>query len=131
MRAAQKRLAAELTTLIHGADQTAAVELASSALFGRGELTGLDEGTLAAALGETQIAEYDAGAAPTIVELLVDSGLVAGSKAARRAIDEGGAYVNNVKVDSEEAILAASDALAGGHFVLRRGKKTVGILSVE
>lgn len=124
LRAAQKRLAAELTTLIHGADQTAAVELASSALFGRGELTGLDEGTLAAALGETQIAEYDAGAAPTIVELFVDSGLVAGSKAARRAIDEGGAYVNNVKISDADWTPSADDLLHGRWLVLRRGKKT-------
>ncbi|WP_424326337.1 tyrosine--tRNA ligase, partial [Gordonia sp. (in: high G+C Gram-positive bacteria)] len=70
LRTAQKRLAQELTTLIHGADQTAAAELASQALFGRAELSGLDEATLAAALGETGVAQFDAGSTPTIVELL-------------------------------------------------------------
>lgn len=123
-RAAQKRLAAEMTTLIHGAEQTAAVELASQALFGRAELDGLDEATLAAAVGETSIAAYPAGAQPTIVELLVDSGLEAGNKAARRAIESGGAYVNNQKVTDAEWTPSGDDLLHGRWLVLRRGKKT-------
>ena len=124
LRLAQKRLASELTTLIHGAEQTAAVELASQALFGRAELAGLDEATLSAALSETGVAEYETGATPTIVELLVDSGLATGNKAARRAIDEGGAYVNNVKVTDADWTPAADDLLHGRWLVLRRGKKT-------
>ncbi|WP_422558378.1 tyrosine--tRNA ligase [Gordonia sp. (in: high G+C Gram-positive bacteria)] len=124
LRTAQKRLAAEMTTLIHGAEQTAAVELASQALFGRAELDGLDEATLAAAVGETQIAEYPAGAQPTIVELLVDSGLETGNKAARRAIESGGAYVNNQKVTDVEWTPAGEDLLHGRWLVLRRGKKS-------
>ena len=124
LRAAQKRLAAEMTTLIHGAEQTAAVELASQALFGRAELDGLDEATLAAAIGETQIAEYAAGARPTIIELLVDSGLETGNKAARRAVESGGAYVNNEKITDAEWVPADDDLLHGRWLVLRRGKKT-------
>ncbi len=124
LRAAQKRLAAELTTLIHGAEMTAAAELASQALFGRGELEGLDEGTLSAALTETGVAEFAEGATPTIVDLLVESGLAAGNKAARRAIDEGGAYVNNVKVTDSEWTPSSDDLLHGRWLVLRRGKKT-------
>lgn len=124
LRTAQKRLAQELTTLIHGADQTAAAELASQALFGRAELSDLDEGTLAAALGETGIAEFSAGAEPTLTELLVESGLATGNKAARRAVDEGGAYVNNVKVTDADWKPAADDLLFGKWLVLRRGKKT-------
>ncbi|MCF8570650.1 tyrosine--tRNA ligase [Gordonia sp. HY002] len=124
LRLAQKRLAAELTTLIHGADMTAAAELASQALFGRAELDGIDEGTLSAALSETGIAEFDAGAAPTIVELLVASGLATGNKAARRAVDEGGAYVNNVKITDAEWAPTSDDLLHGRWLVLRRGKKT-------
>lgn len=123
-RAAQKRLAAEMTTLIHGPAQTASVELASQALFGRADLDGLDEDTLAAALAETGIADYSDGATPTLVELLVDSGLATGNKAARRSIDEGGAYVNNVKVTDPEWTPAAGDLLHGRWLVLRRGKKT-------
>ncbi|MGB6246273.1 tyrosine--tRNA ligase [Gordonia sp. (in: high G+C Gram-positive bacteria)] len=124
LRTAQKRLAQELTTLIHGADQTAAAELASQALFGRAELSGLDETTLAAALGETGVAQFDAGSTPTIVELLVESGLATGNKAARRAIDEGGAYVNNTKVTDADWTPAGDDLLFGKWLVLRRGKKT-------
>ena len=124
LREAQKRLAQELTTLIHGADQTAAAELASKALFGRAELTDLDESTLAAALGETGVTEFAADAEPTIVELLVQSGLADSNKAARRAVDEGGAYVNNVKVTDVDWKPAATDLLFGQWLVLRRGKKT-------
>ncbi|WP_440712672.1 tyrosine--tRNA ligase [Gordonia sp. FQ] len=124
LRTAQKRLAEEMTNLIHGPEHTAAAQLASQALFGRAELDGLDEATLAAALGETGVAEYPAGAQPTIVELLVDSGLADSNKAARRAIDEGGAYVNNAKVTDADWTPGAGDLLHGRWLVLRRGKKT-------
>ncbi|UEA58820.1 tyrosine--tRNA ligase [Gordonia otitidis] len=125
LRLAQKRLAAEMTTLIHGAANTRAVELASQALFGRGELTELDESTLAAALGETTVADYS-GDAPTIIELLVDSGLSESNKAARRAISEGGAYVNNVKITDAEWRPTSEDLLHGRWLVIRRGKKSFG-----
>ncbi|MFW0793058.1 tyrosine--tRNA ligase [Gordonia sp. CPCC 205515] len=123
LRIAQKRLAAEMTTLIHGAEHTAAAELASQALFGRAELSGLDEGTLAAAVGETSVAEYDE-ARPTLVQLLVDTGLSESNKAARRAIGDGGAYVNNVKISDPEWQPADSDLLHGRWLVVRRGKKS-------
>ncbi|KNA91778.1 tyrosine--tRNA ligase [Gordonia sp. w5E2] len=123
LRLAQKRLAAEMTTLIHGAANTHAVELASQALFGRAELTDLDESTLAAALGETTIAEYSSDA-PTLVGLLVDSGLSESNKAARRAIGEGGAYVNNTKITDPEWTPGTSDLLHGRWLVIRRGKKS-------
>ncbi|WP_439029022.1 tyrosine--tRNA ligase [Gordonia terrae] len=123
LRQAQKRLAAEMTTLIHGEDHTAAVQLASQALFGRGDLGDLDESTLAAALGETSIAEYP-DARPTIIELLVNTKLSESNKAARRAVSEGGAYVNNVKIDDPEWQPADSDLLHGRWLVVRRGKKS-------
>ena len=91
-RAAQRRLAAELTTLVHGEEATAAVEHASQALFGRGELDRLDESTLAAALRETAVAELKPGGPDGIVDLLVASGLSDSRGAARRTIGEGGAY---------------------------------------
>ena len=123
LRLAQKRLAAEMTTLIHGAAHTAAAELASQALFGRAELADLDEGTLAAAVGETTVADY-AGTSPTLVELLVDTGLSESNKAARRAIGEGGAYVNNVKMSDADWRPEAGDLLHGRWLVIRRGKKS-------
>lgn len=123
-REAQRRLARELTTLVHGEAATTAVELASQALFGKAELKDLDERTLAGALQETTIAEIPAGEEPTIVDLLVASGLCESKGAARRAIKEGGAYVNNERVSSEEWQPSAEDLLHGKWLVLRRGKKT-------
>jgi tyrosyl-tRNA synthetase len=128
-RAAQRRLAQEFTTLVHGSAATASVELASQALFGRGELSGLDEPTLSAALrevsGATAVAELKPGEPDGIVDLLVASGLAASKGAARRNIAEGGVSVNNVRIVSEEWVPAASDFLFGSWLVLRRGKRNV------
>ena len=120
---AQRRLAREMTNLVHGEEATAAVELASQALFGRAELTDLDEKTLASAVSETEVFEVGAGEPRTIVDLLVGSGLVDSRGAARRAIKEGGAYVNNERIASEEWEPAEGDLLHGSWLVLRRGKK--------
>ncbi len=122
-RAAQKRLALEVTTLVHGTAATQAAIDASEALFGRGELSALDAGTLQAAIAELPSARGGAGSG--IAQLLVDSGLVASSSEARRAISQGGVYVNNVAVRSEDQALMASDLLHGRFAVLRRGKKTL------
>ena len=122
-RQAQRRLAQEMTNLVHGKDATRAVELAAQALFGRAELTELDEGTLAGALSETTIAEIGADDPRTIVDLLVATGLVESKKAARRAVNEGGAYVNNQRITSDEWQPTNEDLLHGRWLVLRRGKK--------
>lgn len=122
-REAQRRLAQEMTNLVHGKDATHAVELAAQALFGRAELTELDEKTLAGALSETTIAEIGANDPRTIVDLLVASGLVESKKAARRAVNEGGAYVNNQRITSDEWQPTNEDLLHGRWLVLRRGKK--------
>jgi tyrosyl-tRNA synthetase len=124
-RAAQRRLARELTTLVHGEAATAAVELASQALFGRGELGELDEPTLAAALREASVAELKPGGPDSITDLLVASGLSGSKGAARRTIGEGGAYVNNVRIDSEEWVPQPTDFLHGRWLVLRRGKRNI------
>jgi tyrosyl-tRNA synthetase len=124
-RAAQRRLARELTTLVHGADAPEAVEHASAALFGRGELERLDESTLAAALRETSVAELPPGGPDTIVDLLVATGLSASKGAARRTIAEGGVSVNNVRIDSEEWVAESSHFLHGRWLVLRRGKRNI------
>jgi tyrosyl-tRNA synthetase len=127
-RAAQRALAEELTTLVHGAGQTAAVVAASRALFGQGELADLDEKTLTAALSEVphiQVAELG-----PVVDLLAEVGLVASKSAARRTVKEGGAYVNNVKVAAEDAVPAKEDLLHGRWLVLRRGKKNLAAVEV-
>ncbi|MFF0491063.1 tyrosine--tRNA ligase [Nocardia sp. NPDC004068] len=124
-REAQRRLAAEMTNLVHGEANTRAVQLASQALFGRGDLHELDEGTLSAALseaaGEGGVAV--AGTDATIVDLLVASGLSESRGAARRAVNEGGASVNNTRVSDPEWTPGDSDFLHGSWLVLRRGKK--------
>ena len=122
-RAAQRRLAQEMTDLVHGEEATKAVELAAQALFGKAELSELDEKTLAGALSETTVAEVAAGEPRTIVDLLVASGLADSKGAARRTIKEGGAYVNNQRIESAEWEPSAEDLLHGSWLVLRRGKK--------
>jgi tyrosyl-tRNA synthetase len=124
-RAAQRRLAGELTTLVHGEHATESVEHASQALFGRGELTRLDEPTLRGALRETSIAELSSGTPDGIVDLLVATGLSQSKAAARRTIAEGGVYVNNSKIEDEEWAPQASDFLHGQWLVLRRGKRNI------
>ncbi|MEZ0115798.1 tyrosyl-tRNA synthetase [Catenulispora sp. EB89] len=128
MRAAQKALAEEITTLVHGAEATAQVIAASKALFGQGDLAELDEPTLRAALAElpgTKVTEL-----VPVAQLLADTGLVASRGAGRRTINEGGAYVNNRKVEAEDEVPAEADLLHGRWLVLRRGKRTLGSVEV-
>ncbi|TGJ96767.1 tyrosine--tRNA ligase, partial [Actinotalea fermentans ATCC 43279 = JCM 9966 = DSM 3133] len=97
-------------------------------LFGRGDLGALDAGTLAAAVAE--LPRTTAAPGELVVDLLVGSGLVSSKGAARRAIAEGGAYVNNAKVTSEDAVLGADDLLHGRFAVLRRGKRTLAVAEI-
>ncbi|MFF2064494.1 tyrosine--tRNA ligase [Streptomyces sp. NPDC058200] len=127
-RAAQRALAEELTTLVHGADQCAAVVAASRALFGQGELTGLDEATLSAALSEVPRATV-AELGP-MVDLFAEAGLAPSKSAARRTVKEGGAYVNNVKVADADTVPDRADLLHGRWLVLRRGKKNLAAIEV-
>ena len=120
-REAQRRLAQEMTDLVHGVEAREAVELASQALFGRAELSDLDEATLAAAVSETDVFEFSGET--TIVDLLVGAGLADSKGAARRSIKEGGAYVNNVRIEDEAWAPTEDDFLHGSWLVLRRGKK--------
>ena len=147
-RAAQRALADEVTTLVHGASETAKATAAARALFGQGDLRDLDEGTLAAAIAEIPRAEVDSalrrwvvpaadegigregqaaeGQVLPVADLMAACGIVPSKSAARRAIDEGGAYLNNVKITDIEAAPEAGDFLHGKFLVLRRGKRTVG-----
>lgn len=128
-RTAQRALAEELTTLVHGAGQCAAVIAASKALFGQGELADLDERTLAAALSELPRAEVTELA--PVVDLLARTELVASKSAARRTVKEGGAYLNNAKVTDEDAVPTAADLIHGRWLVLRRGKRNLAAVEVR
>jgi tyrosyl-tRNA synthetase len=159
-RAAQRVLAQDMTTLVHGEAECAKAVAASKALFGQGDLTELDEATLAAALAEAGLlrvtvpgpaspeggdppaastsgpvsterpvapvtAAAPPGTLPAVVDLMAGTHIVTSKSEARRAIAAGGAYLNNQKVDSQDAVPAPSDLLHGRFLVLRRGKRTV------
>jgi tyrosyl-tRNA synthetase len=131
-RRGQRVLAEDVTALVHGPAELARVQAASRALFGQGELRDLDEGTLAAAIAEVPhvaVPRKPAGL-PPVTDLLTAVGLEASKSAARRAIAQGGAYLNNVKVTSEDAVPDPGDLLHGRFLVLRRGKRTVGGVEV-
>ncbi len=126
LRAAQRALAEHMTTLVHGAAETERIIAASAALFGGGALQELDPATLAAALreaGATEVRSDDG--LPTIVDLLVASGLSKSKGEARRTVAEGGAYLNNVRVSDPDFAPSTADLLGGSWLVLRRGKKNL------
>jgi tyrosyl-tRNA synthetase len=131
-REAQRVLAEDVTTLVHGTEECAKAVTASRALFGQGELADLDEPTLAAALAEVPLmtVEPTTSGLPTVVDLMTGTGIVASKSAARRAIAAGGAYLNNRKVLNEEAEPERADLLHGRFLVVRRGKRTVGGVEV-
>ena len=135
-RIGQRALAEEMTTLVHGADETAKAIAASRALFGQGDLAELDERTLAAALAEVPSTTIKAsraagsGALPTVAELMAETRIVSSRSDGRRAIAGGGAYLNNRKVTEQDARPDPSDLLHGHFLVLRRGKRTVGGVTV-
>jgi tyrosyl-tRNA synthetase len=157
-REAQRVLARDVTTLVHGEAEYQRAEAASRALFGQGDLAALDEATLIAALGEVPATAVQVPASavrlagegslrvgvlpntgsasaeqeiPQVAELMARAGIVPSRSAARRAIAEGGAYLNNRKVTDENEIPASEDLLYGKFLVLRRGKRTVGGVEVQ
>jgi tyrosyl-tRNA synthetase len=125
LRAGQRALAKELTGLVHGSEQTGRVEAASAALFGKGDLAELDAETLGAALHETPHVQVPAGELPMLVDLLAATELSQSKSAARRAVTEGGAYLNNVRLTDAEYRPTPADLVHGRWLVLRRGKRSV------
>ena len=128
-RTAQRVLAEEVTTLVHGQAECSKVVAASRALFGQGELAELDERTLAAALAEIPSATVQVApgeSLPSVADLMAATGIVPSKSAARRVISEGGAYLNNRRVTGEDDRPDPVDMLQGRFLVVRRGKRTVG-----
>ena len=121
-REAQKTLAYEVTSLVHGEEATRAAIAASAALFGQGELGDLDAATLEAAIRE--LPQATATSASTVAQLLVDADLTKSLGESRRAIAQGGVYLNNDKVTDDAAVVGQA-VLHGRFAVLRRGKKTL------
>jgi tyrosyl-tRNA synthetase len=120
-----------VTALVHSPAERDAAVAAGAALFGRAELADLSADTLRAVVAEVGGAEVQPEPTPpSIVDLLERSGVVASKGAARRAIAEGGAYVNNRRVADPAAVLADEDRLHGRYVILRRGKRTVGAVTI-
>ena len=125
-REAHRELARELTSLVHSPEIAERVELAARALFGQAELTDLDEATLSSAIAELPRTSISAkGEFPTWVDLLAATGVVDSKSAARRIVKEGGAYLNNEKVTSEDFRLEKSHFLCGKYALLRKGKRDI------
>ena len=130
-RIGQRALAEEITTQVHGAEETRRAIAASRALFGQGSLTDLDERTLAAVAAEVRAAQVPRnGGLPPVANMMAAAGVAPTVSAARRAIAGGGAYLNNQKVTDEKAVPGAEDLLYGRYLILRRGKRTVGAVEV-
>lgn len=123
-RVAQRALADDVTDLVHGEDQRRAAVAAAEALFGRGELPVLDDATLAGVFAEVGGQEMDQPM--PFVDAMALSGIVKSKSEARRAVQEGGAYLNNEKVSDPDLMLDAASLLHGRYGIIRRGKKTVG-----
>ncbi|MBU6277967.1 MAG: tyrosine--tRNA ligase [Actinomycetales bacterium] len=129
-RAAQRALAREITSLVHGEAETRAAESAGLALFGQGSLADIPAMTLQAALMTAPHAvvepeEISDGELPTVEDLFVRAGLVTSKQAARRTIEEGGAYINNVRCQAVGYRPLVTDLLHGSWLVLRRGRKSM------
>lgn len=120
-RAAQKRLALEVTALVHGLEAAEAVVAASEALFGQGDLTTLDAATLRAAIDELPNAAIEPEM--TVAQALVATGLVSSLSEARRAVAQGGVSLDGERVADESTTVRAG--LPGGVSIIRRGKKTL------
>ena len=131
-REAHRELAREMTTLIHGSAMAKSVEEAAKALFGQGEIEDLDLKTLDSALSQlpkTIIKKGDPY--PTWVDLLAATGVVESKSAARRIVKEGGGYLNNKKVVSEDFTPSKADLLHGKYLLLRKGKRDLAAVEVE
>ena len=130
LRAAQRALADDLTDLVHSVQQRQAATVAARAIFGQADLAELDRATLDAVVRELPAVDWEELGGRTVIDALADSGVVASRSAAKRAIAEGGAYLNNVRITDADQVIEPGDLLASAVLVLRRGKKTVSAIRV-
>ncbi|MGB3827756.1 MAG: tyrosine--tRNA ligase [Ornithinimicrobium sp.] len=125
-RAAQRALALDVTTLVHGAHSTEMVQRASEVLFGKGDPAALDPQTLADATAALPVADVAVGS--SVLDALVGTGLAPSRGGARRLLADGGVSVNNVRVDDPDAVLDSNDFVGGRVAVLKRGRKSLAAL---
>lgn len=130
-RVAQRELAREVVELVHGSDERARVERAVEALYGE-SITELDAGTLLLALEDAPASTFQRSALDAgeidIVDVLVRSGLVGSKNIARQTVAQGGAYVNNRRVDASATVLSPDALIAGRYVLIRRGRRDLHLL---
>ncbi|WP_027177724.1 tyrosine--tRNA ligase [Maridesulfovibrio bastinii] len=131
LREAQKRLAAETTTMIHGQEELDKVLAATAALFGKGDIKSVDAKTLREAMEAAPVKEYAAGELPDIPQILVDMGLSKSKGQARKDISGGGFYINNERVDDPAYVPADTDFIGNEVMLLRKGKKNYGLVTLK
>ena len=124
-REAQRVLAEDVNTLVHGAEATRQAIEASAAVFGKGAFEDLDESTLAAVADALPGMTVTGREEQPVVDLLVGTGLSESKSAARRTLKEGGVSLNNHKITGEDAVVTSDDLLHGRFVLLRRGKKNL------
>ena len=132
-REAQRRLAREMTRLVHGQDGLARAEQAANVLFGGGleGLTAVEIEEIFADVPSSMLGKEQLSGGMGLVDLLVESGALKSKGEARRAIQEGGIYLNNLRVTDVSRVVSASDLLEGRFLVLRRGKKNYHLVKVR
>jgi tyrosyl-tRNA synthetase len=127
-RISQRALAAELTDLVHGRQTREHIEAASAALFGRGDLAALPEEILEQATQDVPTVKAQPGS--PVVDAFAATELCASKSAARRAVAEGGAYLNNARVTDVDAVLDSGEALHDRWVLLRRGKRSIAVVDL-
>ncbi|MDQ1712626.1 MAG: tyrosyl-tRNA synthetase [Frankiaceae bacterium] len=130
-RAAQRALAAELTRLVHGEAELAAVQQASEVLFGSGDVASLAPELLDQALAEVPRTSVARDALPALPALLVGLGLAKSASDARGRVAQGGVYVNGARASDADWQPGTADLLHGRYLVVRSGKRNYGLVTAE
>lgn len=131
-RVAHKRLAQEMTKMVHGETALSRAEQATSVLFG-GSIDGLGAEEISDIFSEvpsTEVSGHELDGGKSLVEVLADSGVASGKKDARRSIEGGGIYVNNEKSAGIDQTIGRSDAIDGRFIVLRKGKRKYHLVKI-
>lgn len=133
-RGAQRALAREVTRLVHGESGVARAEQATQVLFG-GDVEGLDAEEIADVFADVPSSQVSreslAGEGTSLLDLLAETGVASSKGDARRSIQGGGVYVNNIRVEDVDRRISMEDALEGEFVVLRKGKKNYRLVRVR
>jgi tyrosyl-tRNA synthetase len=130
-REAQRRLARDVTTRVHGAEAAQVAEEVSSLLFGGGDPSSLSPAAIAALGREIPTAESALPAeGADVLDLLVETRLAASRGAAKRLVEQGGVYVNGTRVAMADRMVGSAKLLHGGHALLRKGGRDYALVKL-